>query len=157
MTPDAPLNDDPIFHLAMPRAWADAFVSGEYLVSTRDMSLDEVGFIHCSTREQIESTANNFYDDVDQLVVLTIDPLLVPSRIVFEAPARDSPLLFPHIYGPLPVSAVNLASPWTRSSVSWSLSTLRHPQATTKSISVASAICANPSPLGIRSLDHATS
>jgi len=110
----------------MPNAWADAFISGEYLVSTRDMSLDEVGFIHCSTREQIESTstANNFYNDVDQLVVLTIDPLLVPSRIVFEAPAPGSLLSFPHIYGPLPVSAVNLASPWTRGAARWSLSTI---------------------------------
>lgn len=121
---DEPPTDDPVFHLAMPEAWADAFVTGEYLVSTRELSLDEVGFIHCSTREQIESTANTFYDDVDQLVVLTIDPLLVPSRIIYEAPAPESPLLFPHIYGPLPVSAVNLASPWTRGAAKWSLSTL---------------------------------
>jgi glutathione S-transferase len=123
-TSEIPPNDDPIFHLAMPTAWAEAFVSGEYLVSTRDASLDEVGFIHCSVRNQIESTANSFYDDVDQLVILTIDPLLVPSQIVFEPPAPESPLLFPHIYGPLPVSAVNLASPWTRGSSGWSLSTL---------------------------------
>lgn len=121
---DTPSTDDPIFHLAMPDAWVQAFVSGEYLVSTRDLSLDEVGFIHCSTRDQIESTANMFFGDVDQLVVLTIDPLLLPSRIVFEAPAADSSLLFPHIYGPLPISAVNLASTWTRGAARWSLSTL---------------------------------
>jgi uncharacterized protein (DUF952 family) len=88
------------------------------------MSLDEVGFIHCSTRDQVEATANRFYGDTDQLILLTIDLLLVPSRIIFEPPAPDSPLLFPHIYGPLPVSAVTLASPWTRSSLGWSLATL---------------------------------
>ena len=123
-TPGAPANDEPIFHLARPDDWADASASDEYLVSTRGMSLDEVGFIHCSTRDQLEATANRFYEDVDQLVLLTIDPLLVPSRIVFEAPAPDSPLLFPHIYGPLPVSAVKLTSPWTRGSTGWSLITL---------------------------------
>lgn len=108
----------------MPDDWATAATSGEYLVSTRGMSLEEVGFIHCSTRDQLEATANRFYDDVDQVVLLTIDPLLVPSQIIFEPPAPDSPLLFPHIYGPLPVPAVELASPWTRSSTGWSLATL---------------------------------
>lgn len=119
-----PTDDDPIFHLAMPDAWAGAFKAGEYRESTRGMTLEEVGFIHCSTRDQLESTANAFYADVDQVVILTVDPLLVPSKIVFEPPAPDSPLLFPHIYGPLPVGAVNLATPWTRSLTGWSLSTV---------------------------------
>jgi uncharacterized protein (DUF952 family) len=121
---DSPANGGPIFHLAIPEDWAAAYASGEYLVSTREMSLDEVGFIHCSTRDQVEATANRFYGDTDQLMLLTIDSLLVPSRIIFEPPVPDSPLLFPHIYGPLPVSAVTLASPWTRSSLGWSLATL---------------------------------
>jgi glutathione S-transferase len=88
------------------------------------MSLDEVGFIHCSTRDQVEATANRFYRDIDQLVLLTIDSALVPSRIILEPPVPNSPLLFPHIYGPLPVSAVSLASPWTRSPLGWSLANL---------------------------------
>ena len=117
-------NDAPIFHIAMPEAWAGAFESGEYRESTRGMSLEEVGFIHCSTRDQLEATANGFYADVDQVVLLTIDPLLLSSQIVFEPPAPDSPLLFPHIYGPLPVAAVNLATPWTRSPSGWSLSAI---------------------------------
>jgi glutathione S-transferase len=121
---DSPLNGDPIFHLAIADDWAAAVAAGEYLVSTRGMSLDEVGFIHCSTRAQVEATANRFYGDIDQLVLLTIDSVLVPSRIIFEPPVPDSPLLFPHIYGPLPVSAISLASPWTRSPLGWSLATL---------------------------------
>ena len=83
------IDDDPIFHLALPDDWAAAFTDGLYLISTRGMTLDEVGFIHCSTRDQIEDTANRFYGDVDQLVVLTIDPALVPSPIVREPPAPD--------------------------------------------------------------------
>ena len=71
-------SDDPIFHIALPGDWVDAFASGEYSVSTRGMSLGDVGFIHCSTAEQIEATANRFYGDLTELVLLTIDPLLVP-------------------------------------------------------------------------------
>ena len=107
-------SDDPIFHLALPDDWAAAFATGEYTMSTRGVTLEQEGFIHCSTREQMEDTANRFYGDLDQLVVLTIDPLLVPSPIVFEPPAPGFDVLFPHIYGPLPIAAVNLAAPWIR-------------------------------------------
>ena len=107
-------DDDPIYHLAVPDDWAGAFVTGEYRMSTRGVTLDEEGFIHCSTREQMADTANRFYGDLEQLVVLTIDPRLVPSSIVFEPPAPGLDVLFPHIYGPLPIAAVNLASAWVR-------------------------------------------
>jgi glutathione S-transferase len=112
----APAVQQPIFHLALPEDWADAFATGEYRRSTRGMSLDDVGFIHCSTREQIEATAGRFYGDLDQLVVLTIDPTLVPSPIVFEPPAPEADVLFPHIYGPLPIAAVRHATFWSRTS-----------------------------------------
>lgn len=117
VTPDAP-----IFHLALAAHWADAFTTGEYRMSTRDMTLDQVGFIHCSTREQLQDTANRFYADIEQLVVLTIDPELVPSPIIHEPPAPGLDLLFPHIYGPLPVAAVNHANVWVRTpGAPWSL------------------------------------
>jgi glutathione S-transferase len=107
-------SNDPIFHLALPDYWAAAFADGEYRMSTRGMTLDDVGFIHCSTRDQIEGTANGFYGDLDQLVVLTIDPALVPAPIVHEPPAPGLDTLFPHIYGPLPVPAVTHAVTWLR-------------------------------------------
>ncbi len=107
-------DDDPIFHLALPDDWAAAFAIGAYTMSTRGVTLEEEGFIHCSTREQMQATANRFYGDVEQLVVLTIDRRLVPSEIRWEPPAPGLDVLFPHIYGPLPIGAVNLASFWTR-------------------------------------------
>ena len=121
MNVDPERHADPVFHLALPGDWAAAFQTGEYRVSTRGMSLDEVGFIHCSTRNQVEATANRFYGDVDELVVLTIDPLLVPSEVVWEPPAPDSDELFPHIYGPLPIAAVNTTDFWTRGPTGWHL------------------------------------
>lgn len=107
-------NDDPIFHLAVPDDWVAAFAVGEYTMSTRGVTLEQEGFIHCSTREQIVGTANRFYGDLDQLIVLTIDQHLVPSAIVWESPGAGLDVLFPHIYGPLPVVAVNLAASWHR-------------------------------------------
>lgn len=106
--------DEPLFHIALPQDWAAAFTFGEYTVSTRGMSLDDVGFIHCSTAEQIEATANRFYGDLTELVLLTIDPDAVPSDIMWEPPAPGVDELFPHIYGPLPISAVNMHRFWTR-------------------------------------------
>jgi len=114
--------DQPLLHLALPDDWAAAFSVGEYRMSTRGMTLDEVGFIHCSTRVQTEATANRFYADLDQLVLLTIDPVLVPSEICWEPPAPGLDELFPHIYGPLPLAAVNTADFWTRNELSpWRL------------------------------------
>lgn len=126
--PTQPDHDQPLFHAAMPDDWAAAFQTGAYTMSTRGMTLDEVGFIHLSTREQVEATANRFYSDVDQLVLLTVDPLKVPSKIVFERPSPDVDVLFPHIYGPLPIAAVVAATFWFRTidetGAGWSLDSL---------------------------------
>lgn len=117
--------DGPIFHLALPTDWVEAFTTGEYTTSTRGMSLAEVGFIHCSTSAQLVDTANRFYGDLTQLVVLTIDPILVPSPIVLEPPAPGLDTLFPHIYGPLPIAAVNRATTWIRDEPdAWSAGTI---------------------------------
>ena len=118
-------HDEPIFHMALPDDWAAAFATGEYRMSTRGVTLEQEGFIHCSTREQLQDTANRFYADLDQLVVLTIDPELVNSPIVYEPPAAGLDVLFPHIYGPLPVVGVHHAVLWLRSTDDvWTTDTL---------------------------------
>ena len=95
--PDDPA---PIHHIASAADWADALQVGSYRRSTRDQSLDEVGFIHCSTASQWRETLDRFYADcTDDLVLLTIDPARVPAEIRVEGG-------FPHIYGPLPTAAV---------------------------------------------------
>ncbi|MFK8023367.1 MAG: DUF952 domain-containing protein [Ilumatobacter sp.] len=122
------MNDEPLFHAAMPDDWAAAFVTGEYTMSTRGLTLADVGFIHLSTLEQVEGTANRFYADVDQLVLLTVAPRKVPSEIKWEPPAPDADTLFPHIYGPLPIAAVVRNDYWFRTidadGAGWSLDSL---------------------------------
>lgn len=113
--------DDPIFHLALPEDWQGAFETGEYRWSTRGQTLDAVGFIHCSTAVQIEAAANRFYGDLSHLVLLTIDPVAVNSEVLWEPPAPGVDELFPHIYGPLPIAAVNMTTMWTRKGEGWIL------------------------------------
>ena len=117
-----------IFHLAMPDDWAVAFQTGEYTMSTRGRTLKEEGFIHASTFNQIEATANRFYADVDQLVLLTIDQRKISHAIAWEPPAPGVTELFPHIYGPLPISAVVRNDFWIHSidesGVGWTLDNL---------------------------------
>jgi uncharacterized protein (DUF952 family) len=97
----------PLLHIALARDWAAAQAAGEYRVSTRGLSLDDVGFIHCSADEaQAAGVVAAFYADVDEpLVVLHIDPARTGAEVRVEGG-------FPHLYGPLPVDAVVAVVPW---------------------------------------------
>lgn len=120
---DMETSDDqqPLFHAAMPDDWAAAFGTGEYTMSTRGRTLADEGFIHASTRRQVEGVANRFYADVDHLVLLTIDQAQVGADIKWESPAPGIDELFPHIYGALPIAAVVMTHPWLRTGTTWTL------------------------------------
>jgi glutathione S-transferase len=95
-----------IYHIALPEDWQAAQASGVYTMSTRGRTLADEGFIHASdTAEQVEAVRQFVYDDLEELLLLTIDESAVPAKVVREAPPGEDQL-FPHIYGPLPVSAV---------------------------------------------------
>jgi len=101
---------DTIFHIVRRKEWAQAAPSGYYF----HQSLDEEGFIHCSTAAQLPAVANRFYRGQPDLVVLTIAADRVMAPIVYEAPAEEptSAERFPHLYGPLNVDAVVAVTPF---------------------------------------------
>ena len=103
-----------LYHLALPEEWAEAQALGEYRRSTRGQSLDQVGFIHASYAHQLEGTRRRFYADLPRVRLLTIDPrrLAAAGVAVRPEPAPDGGELFPHLYGPLPLSAVVAAESW---------------------------------------------
>ncbi len=102
-----------IFHIALTEDWEAAKLAGAYRVSTLGATLEEVGFIHGSFREQVERIGSFHYADVRAPVtVLQIDRhrLGVPLRVEnLEGGAE----LFPHIYGPIAVEAVVATIPAT--------------------------------------------
>lgn len=102
---------DHIVHLTERSLWEEARARGTYEISTRGRTLQEEGFIHCSTRAQLPGTAARFFADLDDLVVLVIDPDRLDVPLKWEAPAPGAEE-FPHLYGPLAVDAVVEVEEW---------------------------------------------
>lgn len=59
-----------LFHITQQAAWQEALPARQYRMSTRNVSLEEQGFIHCSLRHQLRAVAQHIYGDADNLVVL---------------------------------------------------------------------------------------
>jgi uncharacterized protein (DUF952 family) len=100
-----------IYHIATEADWKQAVRDGQYTMSTRDRTLAQEGFIHASTAAQVALVANAFYRGEPGLLLLVIDPALVGPEIRYEhVPGQADP--YPHIYGPLNVSAVVQTRPF---------------------------------------------
>jgi uncharacterized protein (DUF952 family) len=93
-----------IYHIATLADWKQAQASGTYTTSTLGRSLAEEGFIHAARHDQVPLVRDRYYADVDEpLVVLEIDTALLVSEVRDE---RVGDEVYPHIYGPVPTSAV---------------------------------------------------
>ncbi len=99
-----------LLHICAHDDWRLAQDRGEH----RPQSLGDVGFIHLSTPEQVHLPANRLYAGRTDLVLLRIDPdrLTAPVRWEPGAPTDPDSMVFPHLYGPLPVSAVMSVTPY---------------------------------------------
>jgi uncharacterized protein (DUF952 family) len=99
--------DELVFHVTRPATWEQAVADGAFTESTLDRSLEEEGFIHCCDAVQLDFVLNAFYAGVDEdLLLLTIDPELLESRLVREVGVPETGETFPHVYGPINPSAV---------------------------------------------------
>lgn len=67
-----------------------------------------VGFIHLSSQPQVHLPANRLFAGRTDMVLLYLDPDLLGSPLHWEpgVPGDPESMLFPHLYGPLPVDAV---------------------------------------------------
>jgi uncharacterized protein (DUF952 family) len=90
-----------IYHITSQAAWQKALEDGIYYGDT----LTTEGFIHCSTREQVAGSANRHYKGGKGLVLLHIEPRRLQAEVRFEN-LSGGEALFPHIYGPLNLEAV---------------------------------------------------
>jgi uncharacterized protein (DUF952 family)/lysophospholipase L1-like esterase len=95
-----------LFHIVAPSAWPS---SGYY----RPASLAEQGFVHFSFADQVDGPANALYGDGVDLAVIEVDPNALDAEIRVEDSYGEG-TAFPHVYGPVPVTAAVAAHPLTR-------------------------------------------
>lgn len=93
-----------LVHLCSARDWSAARQSG----ALRPESLRSAGFVHLSTPQQVHLPANRLYRGRTDLVLLQVDPAKLAAPVRWEpgVPGDPEAMLFPHLYGPLPVGAV---------------------------------------------------
>ena len=93
-----------LVHLCPTDDWSAAESSGEL----RPESLTSAGFIHLSTPEQVHLPANRLFHGREDLVLLHIETSRLDSPIRWELglPTDPESMLFPHLYGALPVGTV---------------------------------------------------
>jgi uncharacterized protein (DUF952 family) len=95
---------DELFHLCTTDEWEQAKETGE----RRPPSLGEQGFVHLSARGQVHLPASRLYRGRGDMVLLRLDPEQLGAPIRWEpgVPTDPESMTFPHLYGPLPATAV---------------------------------------------------
>ncbi len=91
----------PIFHITTRAEAEEARRTGTYVPA----AFDRDGFIHCSYARQLTRVADANFRGRYGLVLLEINRDRVGCEVVDEN-LEGGTDLFPHIYGPLPMSAV---------------------------------------------------
>jgi uncharacterized protein (DUF952 family) len=95
-----------LLHLIGEADWATAQAAGVYAPP----SLRTEGFVHFSRPDQVEATADRFYAGRADLLLLEVDPTGLDLRWEEGEPGED----FPHVYEPIPLTAVVAATPFRR-------------------------------------------
>ena len=93
-----------IFHIATLADWKQAEETGSYTTSTYGRTLEQEGFIHAARHDQVPLVRDRHYAEVaDPLVVLEVETDLLDAEVRDEQVGDE---IFPHVYGPIPTSAV---------------------------------------------------
>ncbi|KAB1071051.1 DUF952 domain-containing protein [Methylobacterium planeticum] len=92
----------PLIYKICPRAlWREAEAAGRFDGAPVDRA---DGFIHFSTAAQAAGTAARHFAGAQDLLLVSVDADALGAALRHE-PSRGGDL-FPHLYGPLPLSAV---------------------------------------------------
>ena len=96
-----------IFHVALIRDLDKARSSGFY----ESASLESEGFIHCATKDQLPGVLERYFQDVVDFEIVEIQSHKLDKALqpVFENTSGGTEL-FPHIYGPIPLFAMQRKS-----------------------------------------------
>jgi uncharacterized protein (DUF952 family) len=97
--------DRTIYKIVPRRLW-EAAAGGPFGGAPVDLA---DGYIHFSTAAQLAETASKHFAGLDDLLLVAVDAAALGEALVYE-PSRGG-ALFPHLYGPLPASAVTAVVP----------------------------------------------
>jgi uncharacterized protein (DUF952 family) len=100
------MSDNFIYKIEDAAVWADAQESGAYTGSALDLA---DGFIHLSAAHQVRETAAKWFGGRVGLVLVGVDAQALGGALKWEASRGGA--LFPHLYNPLPMSAVRNVVP----------------------------------------------
>ncbi len=95
-----------IYKICSASLWEEAERTGSFAgapVDVRD------GFIHLSTAAQVSETATQHFAGQSDLLLVAVDAEDLGPALRYE-PSRGGDL-FPHLYGPLPLSSVRWVKP----------------------------------------------
>ncbi len=95
-----------IYKIVSAPEWRSAEASGVFTGAAVDLA---DGFIHFSTAEQAEETAARHFAGQADLLLVAVEAERLGDALKWE-PSRGG-ALFPHLYAPLPLSAVTRAAP----------------------------------------------
>lgn len=99
-------NQTTIYKVTTGALWAEGQATGVLPPSPID---ETDGYMHFSTRAQLGETLRLHFAGEDDLVLAAIDVAAVADKLKWE-PSRGGQL-FPHLYAPLPVSAISAHYP----------------------------------------------
>jgi uncharacterized protein (DUF952 family) len=91
-----------IYHLTTHTIWQKTLDSNKGFY--KHPSLESEGFIHCSFQEQVAESANLHFPEEEELVILYIVERRIKELVKSEASRKGE--LFPHVYGPMPLEAI---------------------------------------------------
>jgi uncharacterized protein (DUF952 family) len=95
------MSDKLVFKILTQQQWLDARSSGVFYGAPIDIA---DGYIHLSTTQQAQETANKHFAGMDGLVLAAVDTTALGQALVYEISRGDA--LFPHLYGPLDLKDV---------------------------------------------------
>lgn len=95
-----------VLKLVPAASWRQAEAEGVFHGAPVDLA---DGFIHFSTGAQVAETARRHFRGVADLLVVAVAATRLGAALRFE-PSRGGDL-FPHLYAPLPLSAVVAVAP----------------------------------------------
>ena len=96
-----------LFHIATIDDW-----EARSEIAYRPAGLADEGFVHCSVRRQLPGVAERYYRGRDDLLLLSLDPAGLTTDVVWEDTSGRGQR-FPHVYGPIALTAVVGVEPLT--------------------------------------------